>query len=415
MRRPNRHARVCIECQSSDIVSASSPSAPDPARRERAPGLLLVLSYVGFVSLGLPDTVLGAAWPAMRVDFARPLDAAGAVLLVTTGGSVLSSMLSGHVRARWGTGSVLAASTALAALSLLSTAFAPAWAFVLCAGFLGGLGGGAIDACLNLYVAARHGARHMNWLHASWGIGAALAPTVVASVLSTGAPWRMAYALIGLLEGVLACAFTATRGRWHASAAPEHAHALHASPSQRRASMVASVLLFLLYTGLEAGAGLWAASLLVETRGMTRAAAGGATAAYWAALAAGRFLIGAVAERIGPARVLRGSVVAASIATLALALPETPVWFSIGALSALGMALAPIYPLAMHDTPRRFGADTGARLVGYQVAAASIGVAILPWLLGGLARTYSLSLLPKLWCALAVGLVVLERIRRRSH
>lgn len=371
---------------------------------------LLVLSYAGFVSLGLPDTVLGAAWPAMRAALGLPVDAAGAAVLVTTAGVVVSSTSSWRVRVRWGTAAVLVSSTVLAALALFGSAAAPSFAFVLLAAAVAGLGGGAIDACLNDYVAKHHSARHMNWLHASWGVGAATAPAVVSAVLAIGASWRLAYAILGAVELVLVAAFWATRHYWRSDAVDSASARAAQAPSAwpRRAS----VLMFYFYGGLEAGAGLWASTLLTETRGTSRAFAGAAVAVYWGALCAGRFVAGARADAWDPARVLRVSVSVALLAVIGLAIPNTPPWFVVATLAALGFALAAVYPLTMHDTPRRFGAEDGSRLVGYQVAAASLGVATLPWAIGAIAAATALSGLPALLCVLAAAVVWLEHARR---
>lgn len=388
-------------------MTSASPIVGDAARR------LLRLSYVGFISLGLPDTVLGAAWPAMRAELGLPLDTAGALLLVSTAGVVLSSSLSSWLRACWGTGSVLVISTVLAATALLSTALASLWVLLLVAALLAGLGGGAIDASLNDHVARNYGARHLSWLHACWGIGAASAPLVVASVLATGTSWRYAYGALAAVELLLSLSFLRTAPLWRelADVAPREAQHEHL-PLQW--PMVASVLLFYLYGGLEAGAGLWTSSLLIGTRGTSPAVAGAAVALFWSALTVGRIAIGVRADAIGPARALRYSTYLALLATCLLALPRTPVWFASLALAALGLALAPIYPLAMHDTPTRFGAVWGTRLVGYQVAAASLGIATLPWLIGALTARLSLAMLPVFFVALALTLIGLQRARRRG-
>lgn len=379
----------------------------------KSPVLLLLLSYVGFISLGLPDTVLGAAWPAMRSEFGLPLDAAGAAVLVNTGGVVVSSTASGWIRARIGSGAVLSGSTLLAAFALVASGLSPRWILLLMATVFAGLGGGAIDATLNDHVARHHSARHMNWLHACWGVGATIAPNIVAFVLAHGRSWRTAYCALGMVEALLAFSFIATRTLWRdAGAAADGgttpAHSLEPSGG----AAVASVALFFCYGGLEAGAGLWAASVLVETRHVTAAAASAAVGFYWGALCAGRFVIGAWADRLGPPRVLRISVWAALVATLALAVPATPVWIVVVALGALGFSLAPIYPLTMHDTPRRFAGPAGAKLVGQQVAATSVGVASLPWLLGVIAERITLEWLPAMLVALATTVIGFERARR---
>lgn len=393
---------------SPDTAAARSRGADPQATRR-----LLRLSYVGFISLGLPDTVLGAAWPTMRAELQLPLDAAGALLLLATVGVVIASSASTWLRARWGTGAVLVGSTWLAGAALIATGLARSGGQLLAAALVAGLGGGAIDASLNDHVARHHEARHLSWLHACWGIGAALAPLAVAAVLATGASWRIAYGVLASVEVLLSLAFLRTAGQWRALAAPaQHAHA--DGRLTLRWPLVASVLLFYLYGGLEAGTGLWTSSLLIETRGLSPARAGGAVALFWGALTLGRIVFGLRADSIGPVRVLRFSCYGALGACVVLALPGTPSFVALVAIAALGLSLAPIYPMAMHDTPSRFGEPWGTRLVGYQVAAASLGIATLPWLLGTIAKRSALSVLPMLLVLLALCLIVLQHARRAS-
>jgi fucose permease len=388
---------------------------PDKPPQPQASALLLGLSYAGFVSLGLPDTVLGAAWPALRSELGLALDAAGGILLVTTAGVVLSSTATSWLRTHIGSGSVLWGSTALAAFALLLNGFAPHWSLLLIAAACAGLGGGAIDATLNDHIARHHSARHMNWLHACWGVGAAIAPNVVAIVLARGASWRTAYFALGSVEAVLTLSFVATRKLWQTAASAAYSgDVLQPIAARSRSAMRASVAMFFCYGGLEAGTGLWSSSLLTTQRAFSLASAGAAVGMYWGALCAGRFIIGAYADRLGPARVLRWSAAAALLAVIAFALPGTPTWFALTALAALGTALAPIYPLTMHDTPRRFPGPQGARLVGLQVAGTALGIASLPWLLGAISARTSLAYLPAMLTVLALTVVLLERLRARS-
>ena len=375
---------------------------------------LLRLSYLGFVSLGLPDTVLGAAWPALRAELGLPLDAAGLVLLVTTFGIVVSSVSASRLRSRWGTGSVLVGSTLLAALALALTATAQHWSVIVGSALLAGLGGGAIDAALNEYVARHYQARHLTWLHACWGIGAATAPLVVASVLAAGSSWRWAYAALALLELLLSLSFAQTLTLW--SRAADVAHNTDPSAEHRplRGPMLASVCLFYAYCGLEAGTGLWAASYLIGTRAVPKPMAGALVGLFWGALTLGRIVMGLRADALGPTRVVRFASASALVACVALAVPATPTWFAALALAALGLSLAPIYPLVMHDTPARFPNSLGVRLVGYQVAAGSLGTATLPWLLGAVSARTSLSILPVLLAGVAAAVLVLQRVRLRT-
>jgi fucose permease len=377
----------------------------------RAAHRLLRLSYLGFVSLGLPDTVLGAAWPAIRAELGLPLDAAGLVLLVTTLGIVVSSVSASRLRRRWGTGSVLVGSTLLAALALALTATAQHWSVIVGSALLAGLGGGAIDAALNEYVARHYQARHLTWLHACWGIGAATAPLVVASVLAAGSSWRWAYAALALLELLLSLSFAQTLTLWSRAADVAHGSDPTAEHRPLRWPMIASVCLFYAYCGLEAGTGLWAASYLIGTRAVPRAMAGALVGLFWGALTVGRIVMGLRADALGPTRVVRYASGSALLACVALVVPATPTWFAALALAALGLSLAPIYPLVMHDTPARFPGSLGTRLVGYQVAAGSVGTATLPWLLGAVSARTSLAILPVLLAAVAASVLVLQRVR----
>ena len=367
---------------------------------------LLALAYVGFVSLGLPDSVLGAAWPVMHVEFGVPLEGAGQLVLVTTAGTVVASALGGRLLGRLGVGQVLAGSTVIAGAALVLFAIAPAWWCLVLAAALAGTGGGAVDTALNGYVARHHGARHMSWLHACYGIGATVGPLAISMALAADRSWRTAYTALAAIELGLAVAFVATLARW-----PREARAADApaGPARARPTIGAGVLFFFVYGGLEASAGLWIASYLVTTRGVTPAVAGVAAAVYWAALTAGRVATGVVAARAGEARLVRWSCALALAAAAALCLPATPAALAVVAFAGLGLALACIYPLTMHLTPRRFGDAASVRLVGYQVAACSAGIALVPWAVGALAARTSLLLVPPSLAVLAIVLNLLER------
>ena len=366
---------------------------------------LLALAYVGFVSLGLPDSVLGAAWPVMHGEFGAPLERAGQLVLFTTAGVVVSSALGGRLVGRIGVGAVLAGSTVIAGSALVLFALAPSWWCLVLAAALAGTGGGAVDAALNGYVARHHGPRHMSWLHACYGIGATLGPLTVSLAFASERSWRTAYGALAAIELALALAFLATLSRWpHEPAAVEVAVASGgATPSIRRA-----VLFFFVYGGLEASAGLWAASYLVATKGVSPAVAGTAAGVYWGALTAGRVAVGAFASGAGEERLVRWSCALALAAAAVLCLPATPAVVAFVALAVLGVALASIYPLTMHLTPRRYGPQA-ARVVGYQVAACSAGIALIPWAVGALAGRTSLLVVPPSLVALAILVMLLER------
>ncbi|HEY0712794.1 MAG TPA: MFS transporter, partial [Polyangia bacterium] len=337
---------------------------------------LLALSYLGFVSLGLPDSILGAAWPSIRTDLGLRLDAAGPLILLATLGTTISSTFSGRLLSPWSTAVVLVGSTACASLALFGFAFAPSWTFMLAASILAGLGGGAIDAALNGFVARHYDVRHMNWLHGCWGIGATLGPLTLAAMLSADHGWRATYRVLGAIELLLVLAFVFTARHWPRPAPHEAGTStrVRLTPAMR-----GRIAFFFLYGGLEAGAGLWSTSFLIEQKGASTSAASTIVGIYWGGLMVGRFVIGALTSRFGAARLVRWSVRAACAATIVLVLP-CPLPLAAAAFVAFGLSLAAIYPTVMHETPHEFGDDAARHLVGYQIAAGSLGIATLPWL-----------------------------------
>ncbi len=359
--------------------------------RRPAPFLLL-LSYLAFISLGLPDTVLGVAWPSLRDRFGLSQAALGAVLAAGVSGYFLSGLVAGRLAGRLGVGGLLAASSGLVALGLVGYAAAPRWSLFFPVGAVIGLGSGAIDAALNGYAARHFPVRHLNWLHACWSVGATTGPIIMTAVLARGLGYRAGYAILAAALGAMALAFLATRRSWgdgerDATAAPAAAAelVLHqgAWGALRRGRVWLQIAIFFLYTGLEASAGQWCFTLMREGRGLGVEAAGSWTAAYWASLTAGRIVLGFVVDRVGPDRLLRAATVGAVTGA---------VLFAAGAglpgrlgLLLLGASLAPMYPTLMARTPDRLGHATTPHAVGFQVSSATLGAAVLPGAAGLLA------------------------------
>ncbi len=247
----------------------------------RASRALVALGFLAFVSLGLPDGVLGVAWPSLRRAFGRPIDQLGLILLATTAGYLASSFAAGAVLARTSLGRLLVASSLLVAASAAAWAATPWWPPVLVGALLAGLGAGAIDAGINAFAAARFGPRVVTWLHACWGLGAMAGPAAMTALLASGASWRAGYALLAATLVAMALAFSLTLGLWSlsagAAATPVPAAGLRDALGSSRVRT--NALLFFLYAGTEATAGQWAYSLLTESRGWVPAAAGAAASA----------------------------------------------------------------------------------------------------------------------------------------
>jgi fucose permease len=367
---------------------------------------VVLLAYVAFVSLGLPDTVLGVAWPSLRRSFELSQAAMGAALSVHVAGYFVSGLAAGRASGALGLGSLLALSTALVSAGLAGFAVAPSWAvFIACAALVG-LGSGAIDAGLNGYAAVHLGQRHMNWLHACYSLGATLGPTAMTAALAR-ASYRAGYAALSATLGAMAVAFVATRARWDGRGAAGGFAVVSARAALRLPVVWLQVAIFFAYTGLEASAGQWAFTVLREARGLSLEAAGAWTAAYWGSIAGGRIAIGFAVDRLGADRLVRaGSLGAVAGALLYALLPGAA---GAAGLALLGLSLAPIFPLLMARTPERVGA-AAAHAIGFQVAAATLGTAVLPSAHGAIADALGARAIPPALAGLAglvAGLVAL--------
>ncbi len=364
---------------------------------------LLLLAYLAFVGLGLPDPLPGTLWPEIAPAYGLPNAALGLVLAAVSAGTILAGLLAGRLTARLGLGGLLAASLGATALAATGQALAPPWGLFVALGVLAGLGGGAVDAGLNLFAAARFAPRHLNWMHGCWGIGATLGPALATLLLAGGAGWQAGYAAVAALLLALGLAVLLTRRRWDAAAPAAEAGAPVTALSALRHRLVRlQMAVFFVYTGLEASAGQWAATILVA-RGAGPAEAAGAAALFWAGLAGARIVLGFVVDRVGPDRLLRLAVPVA-VAAAALLLAGLA---DFAALALLAAMLAPVYPTLMARTPARLGGALAVHAIGFQVAAAMAGVALLPGALGLAADLAGPAAVPAGILLLAVALAAL--------
>lgn len=364
---------------------------------------LLLLAYLAFVGLGLPDPLPGTLWPEIAPAYGLPNAALGLVLAAVSAGTILAGLLAGRLTARLGLGGLLAASLGATALAAMGQALAPPWGLFVALGVLAGLGGGAVDAGLNLFAAARFAPRHLNWMHGCWGIGATLGPALATLLLAAGAGWQAGYAAVAALLLALGLAVLLTRRRWDAAAPAAEAGAPVTALSALRHRLVRlQMAVFFVYTGLEASAGQWAATILVA-RGAGPAEAAGAAALFWAGLAGARIVLGFVVDRVGPDRLLRLAVPVA-VAAAALLLAGLA---DFAALALLAAMLAPVYPTLMARTPARLGGPLAVHAIGFQVAAAMAGVALLPGALGLAADLAGPAAVPAGILLLAVALAAL--------
>lgn len=373
-------------------------------------GSLLLLAYFAFISLGLPDGLIGVGWPSIGPDLGVPLDAVGLLLIAGTTGYITSSVAAGFTIARLGVGWLLAGSTALASLALTGYATSPVLAMMIGCALLLGLGSGAIDSGLNAYAAAAFGPRHMNWMHAFFGLGVAIGPLIMTSVISAGLSWRWGYAAVATAQAVLATAFALTARNWAAHRPVEDGDAPALKVPIRDTLAIPAVwfgaLAFAVYVAVEVAAGLWAYLLLTEGRGLSGAVAGVCVSGYWASLFLGRVVQGVVAERLGSDQVLRASLGGMVAGAVLVALPA-PGWVAVVGLAIIGFAAAPVFPLMTLTTADRVGTAHADRAIGVQVGAAGLGGALLPGAVGVLLNRLDVEYLGPALVVLSVLLLVL--------
>lgn len=361
---------------------------------------LVALAFIAFISLGLPDGLMGVAWPTLRAEFNQPLDSLGYMLVAAMAGYMTSSFISGKIMARLGVGGLLAASCAVTGLSLLGYTVAPAWPVMVGLAVFAGLGGGAIDAGINTYVAAHFKESLMQWLHASFGVGITLGPIIMTVGLKNTGMWRTGYWVVGTAQVLLAVCFALTASRWRngGTEAVEGERKLtdYRTPMRqtlREPRAWLSILLFFLYTGMEVILGNWAYSLLTESRGIAAQAAGFWTGSYWFTFTIGRVLAGLYANRIGGRKLVAGSLLLALAGALLLWWNPSDTISLIG-VAVVGFAIAPVFPALVSLTSDRVGAKHAANTIGMQISAAGLGGAVISSLAGVLARRISLEVIP---------------------
>lgn len=371
--------------------------------------LLLPIIYLSFISLGLPDGLLGAAWPVMYPVMGVEVSASGIVFMLISAGTVISSLQSDRLTSRFGTAKVTAVSVAMTAAALFGFGSCRSFPMLCLWAIPYGLGAGSVDASLNNYVAVHYESRHMSWLHCMWGIGATVGPYIMGGVLSGGGVWNTGYRIVGVVQLVLTLILFLSLPVWKGSRsgaeeAPHQALKLKevfAIPGAKEI-MVA----FFCYCAMEQTAGLWAASYLVLNRGIDPETAAGYASMFFLGITAGRFLSGFVTMRLSDNAMIRLGFGILFLGIVLLFLPMGEVFPLVG-LVIIGLGCAPIYPCIIHSTPAHFGVERSQAMVGVQMASAYVGISLMPPLFGFLSDYTGMWLMPWYLLAILVLMVVM--------
>ena len=358
--------------------------------------LLLAVIYLSFISLGLPDALLGSAWPSMYEAFGAPVSYMGVVSMLISACTVISSLFSERLIRRLGTGGVTALSVAVTAAALFGFSVSGSFAALCLWAIPYGLGAGCVDAALNHYVALHYASRHMSWLHCMWGVGASIGPYVMGLALSAGQGWPMGYRYVSLLQIGLTALLVLSLRLWKGRPGQAEDGGGPSLPLGRAMAAAGVREMLLLSFGccaLENTAGLWASSYLVLVRGLDARAAAGCASLFYLGLTGGRALSGFLTIRLSDRRMVRLGLTVVAAGVLALLLPLGPA-AALAGFTLLGLGCAPLYPCSLHAIPALFGADRSQALMGAQIASAYTGICLMPALFGLLADRVTAALLP---------------------
>ena len=382
--------------------------------------LLLAVIYLSFISLGLPDSLLGAAWPSMYGQLDVPVSYAGIISMVIAGGTVLSSLQSDRLTRRLGTGKVTAVSVGMTAAALFGfSASGSFWQLCLWA-VPYGLGAGSVDAALNNYVAIHYASRHMSWLHCMWGVGTSLGPYIIGGALTSGAGWNVGYQRVALFQVALTAVLIASLPLWRSRRTEEdglesggRSRALSLGQIIRIPGVRAVMVTFFCYCAMEQTAILWASSYLVLCRGGSAETAAGFAGLFCIGITVGRALSGFLTVKLSDAQMVRlgQGAAAAGIAAMLLPLGETA---ALAGLVLTGLGCAPVYPCLIHSTPAHFGADRSQAIIGVQMASAYVGTCLMPPVFGMVAAHVTAALFPVYLLLLLVLMAAMHESLLRS-
>jgi fucose permease len=378
--------------------------------------LLLIIIYMAFISLGLPDSLLGSAWPVMQTNLSVSLSSAGLIFMIVSGGTIISSLFSGRLIKKFGTGKVTFVSVTMTAVALFGFSVSPKFIWLCIMAIPLGLGGGSVDAALNNFVALHYKAKHMSWLHCFWGIGATLGPVIMSLFISKNNEWRKGYFTISMIQFCLVFVLFVSLSLWkvigkeHDETDEKEEKNTGNTSALRIPGVKLALVSFVFYCATESTAGLWGSSYLVDYKGLTAGEAARCISLFYAGITVGRLLSGFLTMKLNNRILIRLGQVICIIGAICLLLP-LPVYFSIMGLILVGLGCAPIYPCMLHETPNRFGKMASQSIMGLQMAFAYMGSMIMPPILGFIASKTSIMIFPYfLLCYMLIMFVGSEKI-----
>ncbi|WP_104381589.1 sugar MFS transporter [Sphingobacterium sp. HMA12] len=359
--------------------------------------LLLLVIYMAFISLGLPDSLLGSGWPAMYRALEVPLHYAGILSMIVAAGTVVSSLFSERIISRYGIPWVTTVSVLMTALALLGFSISPHFSYLCLLAIPLGLGAGCVDAALNNYVALHYAARHMNWLHCFWGVGASIGPIIMANGLANGKSWSTGYMTVGIIQISLVLLLIVSTPLWIKDQDSYSSKDQETDKQSYRKLFASSglkeaLIIFFCYCTIEATFGIWGASYLVKVRGFATDRAASMTALFYAGITIGRLISGFLAGLLNNKQLIWLGYVLIFLGLLSINLPFD-ITLLVGFL-LVGLGCAPIFPSLLHETPQNFGENNAQAIMGIQMACAYIGITFMPLLFGTLSKHLDYSIFP---------------------
>lgn len=382
--------------------------------------LLLAVIYLSFISLGLPDSLLGSAWPTMYSELKVPISFAGIISMIISIGTIISSLQSDRLTRKLGTGKVTAISVAITAISLFGFSISNSFLSLCIWAIPYGLGAGSVDASLNNYVALNYKSRHMSWLHCMWGVGATLGPYIMGYALNQGMAWNSGYRIIAILQIILTAVLIFSLPLWkkHSNTISDNGDNITSKPLSFKEIIKIPgakevMLCFFCYCALEQTTGLWASSYLTLYKGISADTAASFSGMFFIGITIGRALSGFITMKLNDMQMIKMGQLIIGLGIITLLLPIGKFVSLIG-LILIGLGCAPIYPCIIHSTPSHFGVDKSQAIIGVQMASAYVGTCIMPPIFGLIANHITVSLFPIYLLIILIFMIVMYALLNKK-